>query len=392
MLAPLSSRAPASLELRATVPPGPNDLSIGSLIRTKRILVCCGAGGVGKTTTAAALSLAAARAGRRVLVLTIDPSRRLAETLGVARNPPSPVALPEDRQRAAGIVAPARLDAWMLDPKLVADESVRRLTGSPEEAERVLQNRIYQQVSAMVAGMHEYTAMEALYRLVNEGQYDLVVLDTPPSRNALDFLEAPRKLSRLIDGRVFRAFLPEGGFVARAASRVMHRILSAVFGEQFAQELTVFMGTFSSIFASLNVDVNTMRDFMSRPEVAFLLVTSPAPETLAEALFFREKTRSLELPFRGFVLNRSRARTSGRVFPGDWMLTDEPPSEAHAALPKLQRLAREEEAAAKRDRDLLEDLQKRAGDEGLAVAVPNLPQGADDMPTLLKIADMLAAS
>src|SRR4051812_3115558 len=148
---------------------------IGELIRNRRVIVCCGAGGVGKTTTAAALSLAAARAGRRVLVLTIDPSKRLAETLGVSRNPPTPVAVPPDRQIAAGIHAPASLDAWMLDPKLVADESVRRLTKNPEDAERVLGNRIYQQVSSMVAGMHEYTAMEALHRLVNEGRYDLVV-------------------------------------------------------------------------------------------------------------------------------------------------------------------------------------------------------------------------
>jgi CO dehydrogenase nickel-insertion accessory protein CooC1 len=116
---------------------------IGELLRTRRIIVCCGAGGVGKTTTAAAVSLAAARAGRRVLVLTIDPSRRLAETLGVSRNPPEPVAVPAERQRLAGIHAPATLDAWMLDHKLVADSAVRRLTKTPQDAERVISNRIY---------------------------------------------------------------------------------------------------------------------------------------------------------------------------------------------------------------------------------------------------------
>jgi anion-transporting ArsA/GET3 family ATPase len=329
--------------------------------------------------------------GRRVLVLTIDPSRRLAETLGVTRNPPEPVPLPPDRRDAAGITT-GSLEAWMLDPKLVADESVRRLTRSPEEAERVLQNRIYRQVSAMVAGMHEYTAMEALHRLVNSGKYDLVVLDTPPSRNALDFLDAPRRLSSLIDGRVFRAFLPGGGIVARTASMVAHRVLSAVFGAQFAGEFAIFMGTFSSIFAALNTDVTLMREFLSQPDAAFLLVTSPAPETLTEAHFFHDKTQELGLPFRGFVLNKSRARTGGRIFPGEGLIAETPHPDARAGLTKLQYLARVEQAAAQGDRDLLAELRMRAGGEALAVAIPSLSEGADDMETLLSVADTLAAS
>jgi|APLak6261666879_1056058.scaffolds.fasta_scaffold01126_2 anion-transporting ArsA/GET3 family ATPase len=365
---------------------------IGELIRNRKVIVCCGAGGVGKTTTAAALSLAAARAGRRVLVLTIDPSRRLAETLGVARNPPTPVAVPADRQIAAGIHAPASLDAWMLDPKLVADESVRRLTKSPEDAERVLGNRIYQQVSSMVAGMHEYTAMEALHRLVNEGRYDLVVLDTPPSRHALDFLEAPRRLSGLVDSTALQAFLPRrDSLVARAASKVIEKILGAVFGDEFAEELVSFMMTFSGIFSALNVDVNAMRTFLSGPDVAFLLVTSPAPETLAEAHFFQDKTRELGLPFRGFVLNRSRARNTSKRWPDEAAL-DEPSPDARAALPKLQAMANVELAAAKRDLSLLTELEQRAGSNATAIAVPELPEGADDMLTLLTIADALAAS
>lgn len=365
---------------------------IGEILRNRRVIVCCGAGGVGKTTTAAALSLAAARAGRRVLVLTIDPSRRLAETLGVSRNPPTPVAVPADRQAAAGIHAPASLDAWMLDPKLVADESVRRLTKTPEDAERILGNRIYQQVSAMVAGMHEYTAMEALYRLVHEGQYDLVVLDTPPSRHALDFLDAPRRLAGLVDSSALQAFLPrKESLVTRAASKVIEKILSAVFGEEFASELVAFMMTFSGIFAALNVDVNAMRKFLSGPDVAFLLVTSPAASTLAEAHFFQDKTRDLGLPFRGFVLNRSRARNTSKRWPDEEALSELVPL-AQRALPKLQALAHAELEAARRDLSLLTELEQRAGNQATAIAVPELPEGADDMVTLLTIADALAAS
>ncbi|MBL9038980.1 MAG: ArsA family ATPase [Archangium sp.] len=366
-------------------------LPIGELLRTRRVIVCCGAGGVGKTTTAAALSLAAARAGRRVLVLTIDPSKRLAETLGVTRNPPAPVAISADRLKAAGITT-GSLHAWMLDPKLVADESIRRLVKKPADAERVLSNRIYQQVSQMVAGMHEYTAMEALHRFVNEGRYDLVVLDTPPSRHALDFLEAPRRLAGLVEGRALQAFLPKkDSLVARAASKVLEKVLGAVFGEEFASEFITFLFSFSSIFAALNVDVNEMRTFLSGSDVAFLLVTSPAPETLTEALFFRDKTRELGLPFRGFVLNRSRASNVDDAWPDETTL-GALSTEALAGLPKLQAMAQVELEAARRHAALLGELRTRAGDEGVALAVPELPQGADDLTTLLAVADVLAAS
>ncbi len=362
---------------------------VGKLLREKKIIVCCGAGGVGKTTTAAAISLAAARAGRKVLVLTIDPSKRLAETLGVSRNPPSPVRVPEDRQQAAGIKAPGSLDAWMLDPKLVADSAVRRLSKSPEDAERILGNRIYQQVSTMVAGMHEYTAMEALFRLVNEGRYDLVVLDTPPSRHALDFLEAPRRLSGLVDSRAISAFLPSGdGVIARAASKVIQTILAAVFGEEFATEFVAFLGVFTGIFRSLSVNVSEMRKFLSGPDVAFLLVSSPAPATLTEAFFFQDKTKALDLPFRGFVLNRSKAAALERTMPP---ARDEHDAVLSAGLTKLHQLAEVEQHAASRDLALLADLAKRAGESATAMALPELPQGADDIGTLVAVADRLAA-
>jgi anion-transporting ArsA/GET3 family ATPase len=370
-----------------------NESPIAAILREKRIIVCCGAGGVGKTTTAAALALAAARLGRRVLVLTIDPSKRLAETLGVERNPPSPVSIPAERASAAGIAAPGSLEAWMLDPKLVADAAVRRLVPDPDDAERVLANRIYQQVTQMVAGMHEYTAMEALHRLLTSGRYDLVVLDTPPSRNALDFLESPGRLSRLLDGRIFRMFLPkEGGLVARAASAVIDRVLRGVFGAEFAGELGLFFQSFSGIFTSLGRDVSQMREYLSQPDAAFLLVTSPAPPTLTEAYFFQDKTRELALPFRGFVLNRSRARAEGRSFPDATMLGAEPSEVARSGLAKLVVLAETERAQARADAGLLRELATRAGEGAFAVAVPNLPSGADDLRTLLAVSDSLVGA
>jgi anion-transporting ArsA/GET3 family ATPase len=367
--------------------------SIGALLREKRILVCCGAGGVGKTTTAAALSLAAARAGRRVLVLTIDPSRRLAETLGVSRNPPEPIPVPAERLAQAGIRPPGSLHAWMLDHKRVADEAVRRLTKNPAEAEKVLGNRIYQQVSNMVAGMHEYTAMESLHRLVGSNLYDLVVLDTPPSRHALDFLEAPGRLSRLIDSRAVQAFLPKGdGLVARAASKLIQMVFARIFGEEFAAEFVGFLGTFSVIFQSLTADVSQMRAFLGSGDAAFVLVASPQPSMLTEAHFFQQKTRELRLPLRAFVLNRSRARNVERRMPDLSLFGPEPTPAERSALVKLQAQARHELELAGRDVALLRDLEVRAGEHACAVALPELSAGADEMATLVTIAEVLAAS
>lgn len=351
---------------------------LARLLAEKKVLVCCGAGGVGKTTTSAALALAAAHHGRRVLVLTIDPSRRLAETLGVHRNAPAPVPVP-------GI---GGLDAWMLDPKIVADEAVRRIARDEREAERFLSNRLYQQATSIVAGMHEYTAMKALHRFVREGRYDLVILDTPPSRHALDFLEAPGRVARFLDGRIFKLFLPgEGGMIRRAASTLIHKVLSAAFGEEFAGDLTVFFGSFAGIFASLNTDLDEMRRLLSSQDAAFVLVTSPAPAALTEAYYFQDRAGELGLPFRGFVLNRSHACDDEEMeLPDSRLLSENPTLEERSALEKLTRLAHEERALAERDRILLSDLGARAGAGAFAVAFPWLPVEREGMGMLNEIA------
>ena len=160
---------------------------IHQLLTTRKVLVCCGAGGVGKTTVSASLALAAARAGKRVLVVTIDPSKRLAETLGVSRNPEEPVQIPEDRLKAAGVTG--TLSAWMLDPQLVSDNVVRGFSKSEEDAQRLLANPIYRNVTSMVAGMQEYTAVEAMHGFVVDDTYDLVVLDEITYMLSFDYLD-----------------------------------------------------------------------------------------------------------------------------------------------------------------------------------------------------------
>lgn len=363
---------------------------LGALVAHAKVIVCCGAGGVGKTTTAASLGLAAARLGRRVLVLTIDPSRRLAETLGVARNPPEPVPLPDDRRRAAGIEAPGSLHAWMLDAKLVADESVRRLAGSDERARQLMENRIYQQATTMVASMHEYAAMKALHRFVTEGHYDLVVLDTPPSRNALDFLDAPKRLAGLLDGAILNVFVrPKTGLVNRAATRLIKQVLNAVFGEQFATEFSAFLESSAAMMGSLSTDLRATRERLAQPDVAFLLVTSPSEAAIVEAHFFHERVLALGLPFRGFILNRSQGELAGRVFPSETLLPPDASPALKTGLDKLKRLARAESLRSTSDRGLLAELALRAGGAGFAVAFPDLPAGASDVGTLVRIADLV---
>ncbi len=363
-------------------------MSFAELIHTRRVIVCAGSGGVGKTTTSTAIALAAARNGRRVLALTVDPSRRLAETLGVDRNLPRPVPVPADRLAEAGVDDPTLLEAWMLDPGIVADNFVNRFAESPEQAQRLQRNRIYKQVSRMIAGMQEYTAMEALYGFLREERYDLVVLDTPPSRNALDFLYGPSRLASFFDGRIFQLFLPgeRRSMIRRAASRLVNRVNSAVFGEETYRELQEFFVSFATIFQRMNRNAAAGLGALRDPEtVSFLLITSPAGEAIADAFFFRRKTRELDLPFGGFVLNRSQAADDDRTMPPDDLFGPHPTEVQASALAKLQELARFELAAVERDRELLDALRRDAH----AVALPLIPGGAEKMESLVRLGDVL---
>lgn len=363
--------------------------SLRELVQNKRAIICCGAGGVGKTTTSASLAVAAARSGRRVLVLTIDPSRRLAETLGVSQNPPEPIALPPERQRAAGIEPPGTLHAWMLDPKRVSDESVRRFAKDEGMVQRLLGNRVYQQATEMVAGLHEYTAVKALHRFITEGVYDLVVLDTPPSRNALDFLDAPSRFSAFFDSGVFKLFMPRGsGLLGRAAGRLVNRVLGAVFGKDFADEMSVFLAAFASLFGALNADFKEIRELLTTDAAAFLLVTSPSEAALTEAHFFHDKIVNLGYPFAGFVLNRSAARVD-KEFPHPSMAPDGAPPALRSALEKLKWLARPEHLQAERDRGILADLGLRGGSSALAIPLPEMAAGASDVATLSTLANFV---
>ncbi len=354
--------------------------SLAQLAATKKVIVCCGAGGVGKTTTAAALALAGARAGRRVLVLTIDPARRLAQAMGLAERMREPAAVSRDRLESIGITK-GTLDAWMLNPDVVFQSLVNRMASTPEQAKRILESRLFRHLSELVAGMQEYTAAEALYDFSTSGRYDLVVLDTPPARNALDFLEAPGKLARFLDERILSLFLPsktKGLF--KKAGELIGSVFNRVFGAEFFAEIQEFLGGMSGMFGPMRSHAEGVRALLTGDDSSFLLVTSPEQAALADARYFRDRITSMHLPFAGFVLNRSWVRTDG--------LSTPEAVEANAVIrAKLEALAQIELARSKRDTGLLEQLRGEVPAGAFVIAAPYLGDAIEDLKGL----DALAA-
>lgn len=363
---------------------------LSSLVRDKKVIVCCGAGGVGKTTTSAALGLAAARQGKRVLVLTIDPARRLAQAMGIEENMRDPVAVPAERLKEAGVTT-GSLHAWMLNPDVVFESLVRRMATSPDQAERILHSRLFRHLSELVAGMQEYTAAEALYELSTSGTFDLVVLDTPPSRNALDFLEAPGKLARFLDERILNLFLPSkqrGLF--KKATELIGNVFTRVFGAEFFSEIQEFLSAFGGMFGPMRMHAEGVRQLLSSDQAAFLLVTSPDNAAVADARYFRDRILGMGLPFAGFVLNRSWVRTDGLLDPDSLVVSPEAPAASRSGIEKLRALARIELARVARDRALLTQLASEVPATAIAVAAPYIGEAIEDLKGLAQLARGIA--
>ncbi|MEO8359469.1 MAG: ArsA-related P-loop ATPase [Vicinamibacteria bacterium] len=262
-----------------------------------KLVIVCGPGGVGKTTTSAALALAAANAGRKTLVCTIDPSKRLRTSLGLARLTGKP-------QKVKG-----RLYAMRLDPKQTFDDLVRRHAASPEARDRVLSNRFYKQVSRHLAGTHEVMAMEALLGVADD--FDLIVLDTPPSSSALAFVDAPERVLDFVDGRVLRYFLKPYFIAGRLAleprtiiGRTFLRILDSAVGLQFLRELSEFFLAFEGLFDSFRVTATEMERALKAKETSFLLVTTPASSRIEEGEAFASALRARSLHAAAIIANR----------------------------------------------------------------------------------------
>ncbi|WP_107773173.1 ArsA family ATPase [Nocardioides sediminis] len=267
------------------------------------IVVCCGSGGVGKTTTSAALALRAAERGRRVVVLTIDPARRLAQSLGIEDldNTPRPVAG----------VGPGSLDAMMLDMKRTFDEVVLS-QASPDKARAILDNPFYIALSSSFSGTQEYMAMEKLGQIHRqaqaEGTYDLIVVDTPPSRSALDFLDAPERLSSFLDGRFIRLLLAPAKGPARfmtAGLGLVTTALTKILGAQVLRDMQTFVAAFDTLFGGFRQRAQRTFSLLQAPGTAFLVIAAPEPDALREAAYFVERLTEDEMPLAGLVVNRA---------------------------------------------------------------------------------------
>jgi anion-transporting ArsA/GET3 family ATPase len=281
------------------------------LVAARRVVVCAGAGGVGKTTVAAALSLSAARSGRRVLCLTIDPARRLADSLGISLAPGVEAEVAPELLASAGAPTNGSLSVAMLDPKQVFDDLVKRHASSPAVAQGILANQFYRHVSTSLAGTQSYMAMEKVLSVLKSGRYDLIVLDTPPTSEALDFLDAPERLVEALDSPAMRwlvqSFQPSSGFSLRLLARgvaALLRTMGRVTGRGFLEDMAAFVGELNELFGGFKERAAEVSRAFRAPDFAYLLVAAPNAPALEEARFFAERLRRLGLTADALVLNR----------------------------------------------------------------------------------------
>ena len=281
---------------------------LAELLADRRVCICAGPGGVGKTTASAAIAAGMAARGRRVAVLTIDPAKRLADSLGLPELGNVERRVDPALFAAAGTeLGDGELWAMMLDSKQTFDDVIREHAPDVESRDRILSNRIYQQLSGALAGSQEYMAMEKLYELNASGRYDLLVLDTPPSRNALDFLEAPNRLLQFIDGRALSVFMKPTGIGMRVFGRgasVMFSILRRITGVDLIEDLAEFFQAFGGMVAGFRERARRVNELLADDSTAFLVVCAPQAEPIAEALHFHRKLLDAELPFAGAIVNR----------------------------------------------------------------------------------------
>jgi anion-transporting ArsA/GET3 family ATPase len=278
-------------------PPGSDPL--GRLLDTHSVVICTGSGGVGKTTTAAVLAMEAAHRGRRACVVTIDPARRLADAMGLA-------GLTDTPARVEG-PWPGELWATMLDTKSTFDALVQRNAASPEQAAAILENRFYRNISGSLSGTQEYMAMEKLYELHGDDRFDLVVVDTPPTRNALDFLEAPRRLTRFLDHRLYRVLVaPTRGLVraVNVAAQTFLRTVSRVVGAEVVQDAIGFFAAFDGMEAGFRDRAAVVTELLAADETAFVLVTAPRRDVVEEATYFADRLAEADITVRALIVNR----------------------------------------------------------------------------------------
>jgi anion-transporting ArsA/GET3 family ATPase len=364
-------------------------------VEGRTVVVCCGAGGVGKTTVSAGLALRLARDGARVVVVTIDPARRLATALGVEGLSDEPHRVSAASQDGAG-----ELWALQLDPKATFDRLVAREAPDEQARDRILSNRIYRHLSGAVAGAQDYMAVERLHELVEGGEFDAIVLDTPPSHNALDFLDAPARITRFIEGRALRLLLrppiPGAGFgrrVVSAGSSTVFSLLERLTGAQLLRDVSDFLAAFDGMHEGFATRARAVRELLRSPRSGFVVVAAPEAEPLAQAMALGRRLADDGYPVAGVVLNRVHPLPPGGLARPEALVpalaaagAAEPASLAERAAATLE----EEQVLGLRDLDAREALSG-ALDGAPVTEVPAFEREPVELDGLAEVADALGA-
>ena len=378
-----------------SIPHKPPALDVAAMLAdtANRVVVCCGAGGVGKTTTAAAMALRAAEYGRTVVVLTIDPAKRLAQALGINELGNSPQRVPLSSE------VPGELYAMMLDMRRTFDEMVVQYSG-PNRAQAILDNQFYQTVATSLAGTQEYMAMEKLGQLLGQGRWDLVVVDTPPSRNALDFLDAPKRLGSFMDSRLWRMLLAPSRGVGRFFTSVMGlaiKAISTVIGSQMLADAAAFVQSLDATFGGFREKADRTYELLQRRGTQFVVVSAAEPDALREAAFFVDRLVQEDMPLAGLVLNRTHPMLCGlpveRAIDAVETLEGESVGSTPAAAltAAVLRIHAERGLTAKREVRLLSRFTGASSHVPI-IGVPSLPFDVSDLDALRALADQMAPS
>jgi anion-transporting ArsA/GET3 family ATPase len=368
-------------------------VSVAELLEGKSVCVCAGSGGVGKTTTSAAIALGMAARGAKVAVVTIDPAKRLANALGLEELENAPRRVEPERLAATGIESDGELWAMMLDPKRTFDELIDRIAPDPARAQEIKQNRVYRELSTAVSGSQEFTAVAKLFELDREGDFDLLVLDTPPSRNALDFFDAPGRLTSFLEGRALKAFVRPTGLGMRVLGRGAAPFLAAlrrVTGVDLLTDLSTFFALLGDMSKDFSERARQVERMLRAPTTAFVLVTSAQRAAIDEAIWFRRTLQQSGLPFAGVVVNRVHHDVLGENEVEDLLAAlgkGLPPGLAARVAENFG----DYHVLARRDARNIERLDAELGDRPLLL-VPHFDDDIHDVAGLLRVRRYLFAS
>lgn len=384
------------------------NLDLESLLRGKQIVICCGSGGVGKTTVSAALGVQAALLGKKVLTLTVDPAKRLADSLGLSELGNQEARVPEERFLRHGKNPTGSLHAMMLDTKRTFDELIERYAPNKDVARNIMHNQFYQHLSSAMTGSHEYLAMEKLYQIHLEGRYDLIVLDTPPTKHALDFLEAPNRVRAFFDRSISQWFLKPYLTMGRMSLNLFNRTAGTVLrlverftGAEFLHDVSEFVTGLADSFDIFRSRAEEVMHVLRGEHTTFLLVTATDRSALEEAAYFYDRIQEASLPFGGIIANRfhtfpvpeaaGRLSAEGSPPHGRAPLDTDisylskerglPPSVARRLVENFDRYRR----LARRDQNVLQEFARKSPRAVPILTVPAFDEDVFDIDGLLKM-------